>query len=490
MIQSIPVAKNSKQELALLGRMANRHGLIAGATGTGKTVTLKVLAEGFSKMGVPVFLADVKGDLAGMCAAGSDNPQIAERVSLLGLPPLQFQPAPVVFWDVFGEAGHPVRATISEMGPLLLSRLMNLNETQAGVLSIVFRVADDHGFLLLDLKDLRAMVEFVGERAKEYTTQYGNISVASIGAIQRGLLMLEDQGAELYFGEPALDIADLMQSDPQGRGIVNILAADKLMHSPKLYGTFLLWLLSELFERLPEAGDLEKPKMVFFFDEAHLLFDDAPDAVLEKVEQVVRLVRSKGVGIYFITQNPLDVPDRVLSQLGNRVQHALRAFTAKDQKAVRAAAQTFRTENVEDTEKAITELAIGEALISFLDDSGTPGFVQRAFVYPPVTRMGAISPEERRAVIQSSTLYPHYEETQDRESAYEKLKAKAPVSTTQATPPPIPAASDQAPAQQPKAAPRGRATATEAFVTSTVRSIGASVGRQIVRGIFGTFSRR
>ncbi len=494
-MKAIPVAKGAT-ELQLLGQMANRHGLIAGATGTGKTVTLKVLAEGFSAMGVPVFLSDVKGDLASICAPGSLTPQLAERVSLLGLPPLEFRGSPVDFWDVFGDSGHPVRATISEMGPLLLSRLLNLNDTQAGVLSIVFRVADDSGYLLLDLKDLRSMVEHVGSRAKEFTTQYGNISVASIGAIQRGLLMLEDQGAELYFGEPALNIADLMQTDAEGRGVINVLAAEKLLHSPKVYATFLLWLLSELFEHLPEAGDLEKPKMVFFFDEAHLLFDDAPDALLEKIEQVVRLIRSKGVGIYFITQNPLDVPDRVLSQLGNRVQHALRAFTAKDQKAVKAAAQTFRTEDVESVEKAITELAIGEALISFLDAKGSPEVVQRAYVYPPLSRMGSITSEERNSIIRKSILYPHYEETKDRDSAYEQLKSRAAAAaaaagqTDSAVPPAAPPSTPapQAPPVQ-KAAPRGRATPTEAFISSTVRSIGASVGRQLVRGIFGTFRR-
>lgn len=483
----IAVAKG-KTEQVLLGRMANRHGLIAGATGTGKTVTLKVLAEGFSRIGVPVFLADVKGDLAGLSQVGTNSPVIEERVKMVDLPPLQFRGFPVTFWDVFGESGHPIRATVSEMGPLLLSRLMNLNDTQTGVLSIVFRIADDQGMLLLDLKDLKAMVQHVGDSAKSFTTQYGNISTASIGAIQRGLLLLEDQGAESFFGEPALNIADLMQTDSSGAGVINILAAEKLLQNPKVYSTFLLWLLSELFEQLPEAGDVEKPRLVFFFDEAHLLFDDAPDALLEKIEQVVRLIRSKGVGIYFVTQNPLDIPDKVLGQLGNRAQHALRAFTAKDQKAVRAAAETFRVDDGLDVEAAITELAIGEALISFLDAKGSPSTVSRAFVYPPVSRIGSISPEERKGAIRANVLYGHYEQVQDRTSAYEMLRSKTEAppleSDAHVPPPPIP------PPVKAGKAPETSAVSkqVQAFLTSAARSIGTQVGRQLMRGVLGSIT--
>src|SRR3954454_11882119 len=394
----------AKTEISLLPEMANRHGLVAGATGTGKTITLQVLSEHFSDRGVPVFLADVKGDLAGISQAAGQNPKVQERVQKLGLSDWKASAYPVVFWDLLGEAGHPVRATISEMGPLLLSRILNLNDTQEGVLNIVFKVGDDNGLLLLDLKDLRAMLEFVGEHAAEIKTRYGNVSAASIGAIQRGLLTLEQQGADKFFGEPALDLQDLIQTDDKGRGNVNVLAANKLIQSPKLYATFLLWLLSELFENLPEVGDPEKPKLVFFFDEAHLLFDDAPKELLDKIEQVVRLIRSKGVGVYFVTQNPLDVPDTVLGQLGNRVQHALRAFTPRDQKAVKTAAQTFRPNPKLNVEEAITQLEVGEALVSFLDDKGAPGVVERAYICPPRAQIGPINSDERQQFMKTSLV--------------------------------------------------------------------------------------
>jgi hypothetical protein len=412
-------------ELLLLPRMANRHGLITGATGTGKTVSLQTIAENFSNIGVPVFMGDIKGDLSGISQPGGGNTKVQDRLNLLGITDFAFEGHPVTFWDVFGEQGHPLRATISEMGPLLLARLLNLNDTQSGVLTIAFKVADDNGLLLLDLKDLRAMLQYVGENAKQLTTEYGNVSPASVGAIQRGLLALEQQGGDQFFGEPAMNLDDLMQTDSNGKGLINILAADKLMTSPKLYATFLLWMLSELFERLPEVGDLDKPKLVFFFDEAHLLFDDAPDALLDKIEQVVRLIRSKGVGVYFITQNPLDVPLKVLGQLGNRVQHALRAFTPLDQKAVKTAAETFRQNPKFDTEEAITQLGVGEALVSFLDEKGIPGVVERAFVLPPHGQIGPIRPEQRRGLIASSLVYGVYEKLEDRESAYEILKGKA-----------------------------------------------------------------
>jgi DNA helicase HerA-like ATPase len=459
----------------LLPLMANRHGLISGATGTGKTVTLQSLAEGFSRTGTPVFMADVKGDLSGLSQAGGQNAKILERAKQLGMTDLAFDSSPTAFWDVFGKDGHPVRSTISDMGPLLLGRLLNLNETQSGVLTIVFKVADDQGLLLLDLKDFRAMLQHVADNANLLKTEYGNVSAASVGAIQRGLLTLEEQGADQFFGEPALDLDDLMQTDSRGRGVINILAADKLLQAPRVYTTFLLWLLSELFERLPEAGDLEKPKLVFFFDEAHLLFNEAPKALLEKIEQVVRLIRSKGVGIYFVTQNPLDVPDVVLGQLGNRVQHALRAFTPRDQKAVRAAAQTFRENPELDVEKAITELGVGEALVSFLDQKGVPGMVQRGFVRPPLSFIGPISASERDSVIRSSSIYGHYEKSVDRESAYERLKAKA----------------SQSPAPgeiHTPAAPRGhqREGIAEAMMKSVARAAGSQMGRSLIRGVLGS----
>ena len=489
----IPVAKGVA-EIDLLAQMANRHGLIAGATGTGKTVTLKVMAEGFSKIGVPVFMADVKGDLAGICQTGTDSPKIHERAEALGLKDLPFCAFPTAFWDVFGETGHPVRASVSEMGPLLLGRLLSLNETQNGVLNLIFRIADDAGLLLLDLKDLQAMVQHVGDNAKDYTTKYGNIAAASVGTIQRGLIALEEQGADKFFGEPALNLTDLMRVTGN-LGTINILSAEKLMMTPKVYSTMLLWMLSELFESLPEAGDLEKPKLVFFFDEAHLLFDDAPKVLLEKIEQVVRLIRSKGVGVYFITQSPLDVPESVLGQLGNRVQHALRAFTPKDQKAVKAAAQTFRADGKLNVEKVISELGTGEALVSFLDAKGSPGVVERAMIYPPLSRIGAITPEERKNIIQHSPLFGHYEETQDRESAYEKLKSRA---AQPANPQPSPAEAQPhgglmqsfndlfTGGSSSSGGSRQRQTPMEAAVKSAARSIGSQVGRQLVRGIMGS----
>jgi DNA helicase HerA-like ATPase len=456
--------------------MANRHGLVAGATGTGKTVTLQKLAESFSERGTPVFLADIKGDLSGLSQPGGQNPSILERAKRLRLGNLAFAGSPVAFWDVFGEQGHPVRSTISEMGPLLLSRLLNLNEVQSGVLSIVFKVADDQGLLLLDLKDFREMLRYVADNANDLKAGYGNISTASVGAIQRGVLSLEEQGADKLFGEPALNLDDLMQT-ADGRGVINILAADKLMQYPRLYTTFLLWLLSELFENLPEAGDLEKPKLVFFFDEAHLLFDEAPRVLLEKIEQVVRLIRSKGVGVYFVTQNPLDVPEDVLGQMGNRVQHALRAFTPKDQKAVRAAAQTFRPNPKLDVEQTITELGVGEALVSFLDDKGVPSMVHRALICPPVSFIGPIASADREKIIRSSLIYGHYEKSVDRESAYERLKAKASASAAPTTEP-IP--------QSPT--PRGRQpeTMAETMMKSVVRAAGSQVGRSLIRGVLGS----
>ena len=407
----------------LLPQMANRHGLIAGATGTGKTVSLKVLAEGFSNMGVPVFLADIKGDLAGMVEVGQHSDSIAKRLVKCGVPSFQYCEFPSVFWDVYGKQGHPVRATVSEMGPTLLARMLGLNDTQAGVLSILFRIADDEGMLLLDLKDLKAMLAYIGENARDYTLDYGNISTATVGAIQRAVGMLEDEGGDQFFGEPALNIADWMQVSGDGKGVINILAADELFQHPKMYSTFLLWMLSELYELLPEAGDLDKPRMVFFFDEAHLLFNDCPPALLEKLEQVVRLIRSKAVGVYFITQNPCDIPMSILGQLGNRIQHALRAYTPLDQRAVRTAAQTFRTNPAFDTEEAITQLKTGEALVSFLDEDGAPGVVERATILPPQSSMNAISDEVRAEEIRTSYFAGVYDTAVDRQSAYEQLAA-------------------------------------------------------------------
>jgi uncharacterized protein len=477
MVSPILVAKG-EQECFLLPKLANRHGLIAGATGTGKTVSIQVLAEKFSRMGVPVFMSDVKGDFSGISQAGSENPKIQERIEQLALEDFEFTASPVAFWDVFGAQGHPVRSTISDMGPLLLSRLLNLNDTQRGVLSLVFKIADDDGLLLLDLKDLRSMLKYVGDNAKEFQTEYGTVSTASVGAIQRGLLALEEQGGDQFFGEPALNLDDLIQNDSQGRGIINVLAADKLMHSPKLYSTFLLWLLAELFERLPEVGDLAKPKLVFFFDEAHLLFDEAPEALQEKIEQVVRLIRSKGVGVYFISQNPTDIPDTVLGQLGNRIQHALRAFTPRDQKAIKAAAQTFRSNPKLEVETAITELEVGEALVSFLDEKGTPGVVERAFIYPPQGKIGAITPEQRQQIIQQSLVYGHYEKEVDRESAYEVLKVRA-EQTAQAETEAETVTQKQSKSRQPD-------DIWASMAKSAARAASSQAGRQIVRGVLGS----
>ncbi|MGA8005674.1 MAG: helicase HerA-like C-terminal domain-containing protein [Burkholderiales bacterium] len=486
------VAKTTTSELCLLPGLANRHGLITGATGTGKTVTLQTLAQAFSAIGVPVFMADVKGDLSGMAKAGGGNAKVAERAKQLKLE-LGYEACPVVFWDVFGEAGHPVRATISDMGPLLLSRILGLNDIQEGVLQLVFKIADDAGLLLLDAKDLRAMLQFVGENSSQFTTEYGNVSAASIGAIQRGLLALESQGADKFFGEPMLDIADLIQTGDGGRGVVNILAADRLMNSPKLYATFLLWMLAELFEHLPEIGDPDKPRLVFFFDEAHLLFDDAPKALLDKIEQVVRLIRSKGVGVYFVTQNPLDIPESVLGQLGNRVQHALRAFTPKDQKAVRAAADTLRPNPALKVEQVITELGVGEALVSLLDEKGRPSMVERALVVPPASRIGPLDDSERRQIIASSVIYGHYEKAVDRESAYEKLKARTEQKQAAAAPAPVAAGSGTGQVLSDllfgKTGPRGGKQSRgiiEAIATSAARSIGSGVGREILRGVLGS----
>jgi hypothetical protein len=506
-LEGMLIAKGER-DLLLLPKMANRHGLVAGATGTGKTVTLQVMAERFSRLGVPVFMADVKGDLAGISQAGAANPRIQERIAKLELGEYPFEGSPATFWDVFGEQGHPVRTTVSDMGPLLLSRLLNLNDVQSGVLTIVFRIADDTGLHLLDFKDLRALAQYAGDHADEFETEYGRISPASIGTIQRALLTLEDQGADRFFGEPDLDLDDLMQTDAAGRGMINILAADKLMLSPRAYSTFLLWLMAELFERLPEVGDVEKPRLVFFFDEAHLLFTDAPQVLLEKVEQVVRLIRSKGVGVYFVTQNPLDIPDVILGQLGNRVQHALGAFTPRDQRAVRAAAETFRQNPKIDVEKEITELGTGEALVSFLDEKGYPGIVERAFVLPPRSRIGTILPPERQAIIRGSLVFGHYEKAVDRESAYEMLKARAAKTAADAQAAEARAqaeaqARDQAPYGYPPPAGRGRAyypqpqaprrpagrsrdTLMEAMAKSAARSVGSQLGRQILRGVLGS----
>ncbi len=487
----------------LLPKMANRHGLIAGATGTGKTVTLQTLAENFSARGIPVFMADVKGDLAGLSQPGGNNPKITARAKELGISDFKGEASPVVFWDVFGENGYPVRATVSEMGPLLLGRLLDLNETQEGVLNMVFKIADESGLLLLDLKDLRSMLQYVADNADQFKTQYGNVSAASAGAIQRNLLALESQGADKFFGEPALNLDDLIQTQ-NGKGVINILSAEKLMQkSPKVYATFLLWLMSELFENLPEVGDPEKPKLVFFFDEAHLLFADIEPAVEQKIEQMVRLIRSKGVGVYFVSQNPLDIPDVVLGQLGNRVQHALRAFTPRDQKAVQAAAQTFRQNPKLKTEEVLTQLAVGEALVSMLDEQGSPSIVERAKIVPPRSQVGAITPEQRKQVIDSSVLAGHYEIAVDRESAYEKLQARAGEKVEAAgAPPATPGASVPEGAKesffgkifgtagsifQPTIGPRGgvRDSMATTAMKGVVRAASSSVGREIARGILG-----
>ena len=507
MADPILLARHGDIECHLLPSLANRHGLITGATGTGKTITLQKLAESLSAAGVPVFMADVKGDLTGISQIGQLSPKVAGILADRGLPAPEPQACPTTLWDVFGEQGHPVRATISDMGPLLLSRMLGLNETQQGVLQLVFRVADDQGMLLLDLKDLRAMLQHVGDHAKDFTTEYGNISAASIGAIQRGLMQVEQQGGDKFFGEPMLDITDFMQT-VDGKGVINILAADKLMNAPRLYATFLLWMLSELFETLPEVGDLDKPKLVFFFDEAHLLFKDAPTALVERIELVVRLVRSKGVGVFFVTQNPLDIPDTVLGQLGNRVQHALRAFTPRDQKAVKSAADTMRANPGLDIATAITELAVGEALISLLDEKGRPGVTQRVYVVPPGSQIGPITPAQRQALIAQSLVAGVYEKTVDRESAHEKLKGRAVAAASEAD-----ERSLRDEAQDAVRAPRGTASkgsasqpaesgggwlgdllqgsgrkdsVLETVAKSAARTIGSSVGREIIRGVLGS----
>ncbi len=484
----------STDPLCLLPHMANRHGLVAGATGTGKTVTLQVMAEAFSRIGVPVFAADVKGDLSGISQPGTENPKLTEREKKMKLSNFAFSACPTTCWDIFGEQGHPVRATISEMGPLLMSRLLNLNDVQESVLALVFKISDDNGLLLLDMKDLQSMLQYVGENAKQFQTQYGNISAASIGAIQRGILAIQQQGGDKFFGEPALNLDDLMQTDSNGHGVVNVLAADKLIQSPKLYATFLLWLLTALFERLPEVGDPDKPKLVFFFDEAHLLFADLPKVIEDKVVQVVRLIRSKGVGVYFVTQNPLDLPETVLGQLGNRVQHALRAFTPGDQKAVRAAADTFRTNPKLNIQDAITQLAVGEALISFLDDSGTPGIVQRALVYPPHSQIGPISPEQRRQLVQKSIVAGVYEAAVDRESAFELLKSRAghalPSSSGGSSNVPgaqtAPPWYENIPGMSSSSGGRRGDSIVDVMAKSAARAMGSSVGRQIIRGVLGS----
>jgi DNA helicase HerA-like ATPase len=513
MADPILIARHGDTSCHLLPELANRHGLITGATGTGKTITLQNLAENFSKLGVPVFMADIKGDLTGISQAGSISPKLAGILKERGLDTPTSLACPTTLWDVFGAQGHPVRATVSDMGPLLLSRMLNLNDTQQGVLQLVFKIADDNGLLLLDLKDLRAMLQHVGDNASTFTTEYGNISPASVGAIQRGLMQVEEQGGDQFFGEPMLNISDFMQT-VDGQGVVNILAADKLMNAPRLYATFLLWMLSELFESLPEVGDLDKPKLVFFFDEAHLLFNDAPKALIERIELVVRLVRSKGVGVYFVTQNPLDVPETVLGQLGNRVQHALRAFTPRDQKAVKSAAETMRANPGLDITTAITELAVGEALISCLDDKGRPGITQRVFVLPPGSQIGPITPEQRKTLLSTSLVAGIYEKVVDRDSAYEKLKGRAASAPTREE---AQARSPTSMREEAEAAVRGGATGAakdaaseaggswlsdvaggllkgsgrkdsilETVAKSAARTIGSSVGREIIRGVLGS----
>lgn len=494
MAEPILVAKKDaspESGFYLLPQMANRHGVITGATGTGKTVTLQRLAEGFSRIGVPVFMADIKGDLTGVTQPGGGNAKIDARNEQLGITPA-FEQFPATVWDVFGKQGHPLRATVSEMGPLLIARLLQLNDTQAGVLQIAFKYADDNGLLLLDLKDLQALMQFVGTNAKELTLQYGNVSAASVGAIQRGLLQLDQQGGHLFFGEPAVSLDDFMQS-ADGKGVLNLLAADELINSPKLYSTFLLWLLSELFESLPEAGDLEKPKLVFFFDEAHLLFNDAPPALVEKIEQVVRLIRSKGVGVYFVTQNPADIPEKVLAQLGNRVQHALRAYTPQEQKGVRAAASSFRVNPDINTETVITELGVGEVLISMLDEKGIPTMVDRAFVVPPAGHIGPITPEQRQQLLNTSLVAGIYENAVDRESAYEMLTAKAEerASAEAAAKAQLEAQKEaERQAREERAAARQPDSIVESVMKSAARSASTSIGRQIgntiVRGVLGS----
>jgi DNA helicase HerA-like ATPase len=509
MAEPMLIAQNTNAQCHLLPGLANRHGLITGATGTGKTVTLQTLAEQFSNIGVPVFMADVKGDLTGISQTGKLPDKVVKILADRGITPTEPQACPTTLWDVFGEQGHPVRATVSDMGPLLLARMLDLNDTQAGVLNLVFKIADDNGLLLLDMKDLRAMLQHVGDNAKQFTTEYGNVSAASIGAIQRGLMQVEQQGGDKFFDEPMLDISDFMQTE-RGKGVINILAADKLLNAPRLYATFLLWMLSELFESLPEIGDPEKPKLVFFFDEAHLLFNDAPKVLIERIELVVRLVRSKGVGVYFVTQNPLDIPDSVLGQLGNRVQHALRAFTPRDQKAVKATAQTMRPKAGLDIEAAITELAVGEALVSLLDAKGRPSETERVFVLPPGSQLGPITPEQRQALLQNSLVAGVYEKVVDRESAYELLRTHAggqPAETAAAQvgapkTPRIPGAAGKAAetagaggvggmlneALFGRTGPRGGQYdgLVQTMAKTAARSVASGIGRQIVRGVLGS----
>ncbi|MGB9141587.1 MAG: helicase HerA-like C-terminal domain-containing protein [Aestuariivirga sp.] len=490
---AIFLGKSDKRE-ELFIPMANRHGLVTGATGTGKTVTLQIMAESFCKAGVPVFAADVKGDLSGISQAGTPQDFLTERAKKIGFDDYGMAATPTIFWDLFGEQGHPIRTTISEMGPLMLSRLMGLTDAQEGALNIAFRIADNEGLAILDLKDLRALLADLASRGKEITTQYGNVNDQTIGAIQRRLVVIEEQGGDKFFGEPALDIKDLMRTTSGGRGYMNILVADKLMSSPQLYATFLLWLMSELFEKMPEVGDPEKPKLVFFFDEAHLLFDDAPPGLIQKIQQTVKLIRSKGVGVYFVTQNPLDVPDSVLEQMGNRVQHALRAYTPRDQKAVKAAATTFRPNPAFDTEKAITELGKGEALVSTLDLKGVPSMVGRTLIRPPAGRMGPITPDERKSAIGNSPVFGQYEKTIDRESAYEKLQTKtgARAAADQQE------QADRVQAKVERAAPRERESVTDRFIKNAASSVGRqlgtsvarSIGNALVRGILGGLTRR
>ncbi len=478
---------NEGQAIGLLPKMANKHGLIAGATGTGKTITMQGLAEGFSDLGVPVFLADIKGDVSGVTQPGREHPKVAERVEIMHLDDFEFQSFPATFWDVFGKKGHPVRTTISDMGPLLLSRLLNLNDTQSGVLSLVFRVADDNGWLLLDLKDLRAMLKFVSDNAKEFRTLYGNVSAASVGAIQRRLISLEDQGGDQLFAEPVLNLDDLIQTNEEGKGIINMLDATTLMNSPQLYSTFLLWLMSELFEQLPEVGDPDKPKLVLFFDEAHLIFKDAPKVLLDKVEQVVRLIRSKGVGVYFVTQNPTDIPDGVLGQLGNRIQHALRAYTARDQKAVRAAAETFRDNPKLNTREVITELGVGEALVSLLDRKGRPGIVERTLIKPPKSQIGPINDSQRRVLMSNSIVAGVYEKMIDRESAFEILAVRAEERAKQQQAEEVVLAQEKERKKNEKSkGGRQRQTVMEAFMKSAMRAVGSTVGRKLIRGVLGS----
>ncbi|MBK7549174.1 MAG: DUF853 family protein [Rhodoferax sp.] len=503
MADPILIAQHNDVQCFLRPDKANRHGLITGATGTGKTITLQTMAEGFSRIGVPVFMADVKGDLTGISQAGVLSEKLGKIIKERALPTPEFAASPVTLWDVYGEQGHPVRATISDLGPLLLARMLNLNETQAGVLQLVFKIADDDGLLLLDMKDLRAMCQLVGDNASDFTTEYGNISAASIGAIQRGLMQIEAQGGDQFFGEPMLNIEDFMQTDAKGHGLINILTADKLMNSPRMYATFLLWMLSELFENLPEVGDLDKPKIVFFFDEAHLLFTDAPKALLERIELVVRLVRSKGVGVYFVTQNALDVPDSVLAQLGNRVQHALRAFTPRDQKAVKSAAETMRQNPKFSIETAITELAVGEALVSFLDEKGRPGVTERVYVLPPCSQIGPITAQQRKTLIANSIVTGVYEKVADRESAFEAIKGRTQahmadeatakeavdkMSKTVAKEQPAQAGGgilDSLGSLLGGGARRTRASAGEQMFKSAASAIGREVGRQVIRGVLG-----